>query len=110
MVLGETSRSSFEIVTVARDALLKLRDLTGHAVSLCALLDDDLVVLERGVLPLLHSLAEPFFVVLHMDGSHLPYRDHSPPSHKVFLPEDGVNSMNAYDNTLRVTGESPAWV
>lgn len=66
---------------------------------------DDLVVLERGVLPLIRSLAEPFFVVLHMDGSHLPYRDHSPPSHKVFLPEDGVNSMNAYDNTLRVTDE-----
>ena len=66
---------------------------------------DDLVVLERGVLPLLHSLAEPFFVVLHMDGSHLPYRDHSPASHKVFLPEDGVNSMNAYDNTIRVTDE-----
>ena len=46
MVLGETSRSNFEIVTVARDALLKLRDITGHAVSLCALLDDDLVVLD----------------------------------------------------------------
>ena len=46
MVLGETSRSNFEIVTVARDALLKLRDTTGQAVSLCALLDDDLVVLD----------------------------------------------------------------
>jgi DNA-binding IclR family transcriptional regulator len=46
MVLGETSRGNFEIVTVARDALLKLRDKTGHAVSLCALLDDDLVVLD----------------------------------------------------------------
>jgi DNA-binding IclR family transcriptional regulator len=46
MVLGETSRSNFEIVTVARDALLKLRDATGQAVSLCALLDDDLVVLD----------------------------------------------------------------
>lgn len=46
MVLGETSRGNFEIVTVARDALLKLRDTTGHAVSLCALLDDDLVVLD----------------------------------------------------------------
>ena len=29
MVLGETSRGNFEIVTVARDALLKLRDTTG---------------------------------------------------------------------------------
>ncbi|HEX7603568.1 MAG TPA: phosphoethanolamine transferase [Polyangiaceae bacterium] len=66
---------------------------------------DDLVVLEQGVLPLLRSLPQPFFVVLHMDGSHLPYRDHSPPSHKVFLPEDGVNSTNAYDNSIRVTDE-----
>jgi DNA-binding IclR family transcriptional regulator len=46
MVLGETSRSNFEIVTVARDALVNLRDTTGYAVSLCALLDDDLVVLD----------------------------------------------------------------
>ena len=46
MVLGETSRSNFEIVTVARDALLALRDTTGQAVSLCTLLDDDLVVLD----------------------------------------------------------------
>lgn len=46
MVLGETSRGNFEIVTVARDALLKLRDTTGQAVSLCTLLDDDLVVLD----------------------------------------------------------------
>lgn len=46
MVLGETSRSNFETVTVARDTLLKLRDTTGYAVSLCALLDDDLVVLD----------------------------------------------------------------
>ena len=30
MVLGETSRGNFEIVTVARDALLKLRDTTGR--------------------------------------------------------------------------------
>lgn len=46
MVLGETSRSNFEIVTVARTVLLKLRDSTGHAVSLCTLLDDDLVVMD----------------------------------------------------------------
>src|SRR5215212_6645882 len=37
MVLGETSRGNFEIVTVSRDALLKLRDTTGQAVSLCTL-------------------------------------------------------------------------
>ncbi|MBX3231956.1 MAG: phosphoethanolamine transferase [Labilithrix sp.] len=65
---------------------------------------DDLVMLEKGVLPTLHALAEPFFLVVHMDGSHLPYREHSPPSHKVF-PEDGVNSIGAYDNTIRVTDE-----
>ena len=46
MVLGETSRGNFEIVTVARDALHRLRDITGQAVSLCTLLDDDLVVLD----------------------------------------------------------------
>ena len=46
MVLGETSRGNFEIVTVARDALHRLRDKTGQAVSLCTLLDDDLVVLD----------------------------------------------------------------
>jgi DNA-binding IclR family transcriptional regulator len=46
MVLGETSRGNFEIVAVAREALLKLRDATGQAVSLCGLLDDDLVVLD----------------------------------------------------------------
>ncbi len=46
MVLGETSRSNFEIVAVARDVLYGLRDATGHAVSLCTLLDDDLVVMD----------------------------------------------------------------
>jgi glucan phosphoethanolaminetransferase (alkaline phosphatase superfamily) len=65
---------------------------------------DDLVVLEKGVLPTLRSLAEPFFLVVHMDGSHLPYGDHSPPSHKVFA-EDGINGTAAYDNTIRVTDE-----
>jgi glucan phosphoethanolaminetransferase (alkaline phosphatase superfamily) len=70
---------------------------------------DDLVVLERGVLPAIRSLAEPFFLVVHMDGSHLPYSDHSPASHKIF-PEDGVNGANAYDNTIRVTDEYVARV
>jgi len=65
---------------------------------------DDLVVLEQGVLPAIQSLVEPFFLVVHMDGSHVPYGHHSPPSHKVF-PEDGVNSMAAYDNSIRVTDE-----
>ncbi len=65
---------------------------------------DDLDVLERGVLPTLANLPEPFFVVLHMDGSHAPYGRHSPPSRKVFA-EDGINSVEAYDNTIRVTDE-----
>jgi DNA-binding IclR family transcriptional regulator len=46
VVLAEASRGNFEIVAVARNALLKLRDRTGQAVSLCTLLDDDLVVLD----------------------------------------------------------------
>ena len=65
---------------------------------------DDLVVLEQGVLPVLEKIEPPFFVVLHMDGSHVPYGTHSPASHKVFA-EDGVNSVGAYDNTVRVTDE-----
>ena len=55
-------------------------------------------------MPRIKTLEEPFFLVLHMDGSHLVYTNHSPPSHKVF-PEDGVNSVGAYDNTIRVTDE-----
>ncbi len=66
---------------------------------------DDLDVLDRGVLPALATIAEPFFIVLHMDGSHMPYGHHSPASRKVFGPEDGVNSIDAYDNTVRVTDE-----
>jgi IclR family transcriptional regulator, acetate operon repressor len=46
MVLGETSRGNFEIVRIAHDSLERLRDVTGQAVSLCTLLDDDLVVLD----------------------------------------------------------------
>ena len=46
MVLGEQCRSQFEIVGVARDELLQLRDRTGQAISICALIDDDLVVLD----------------------------------------------------------------
>jgi IclR family transcriptional regulator, acetate operon repressor len=45
-VLGETSRGNFEIVKIAQDSLQRLRDVTGQAVSLCTLLDDDLVVLD----------------------------------------------------------------
>jgi glucan phosphoethanolaminetransferase (alkaline phosphatase superfamily) len=66
---------------------------------------DDLVLLEKGVLPTLRALPEPFFLVVHMDGSHVPYGYHSPPSHKVWSEDEGVNSMAAYDNTIRVTDE-----
>jgi glucan phosphoethanolaminetransferase (alkaline phosphatase superfamily) len=66
---------------------------------------DDIDVLERGVLPMLQTIAEPFFIVLHMNGGHAPYAYHSRPTSKVFLPEDRVNSINAYDNTVRETDE-----
>jgi glucan phosphoethanolaminetransferase (alkaline phosphatase superfamily) len=66
---------------------------------------DDPVLLEQGVLPALHGLAEPFFLVVHMDGSHVPYGHHSPPAYKVFPEDEGVNSTAAYDNTVRVTDD-----
>lgn len=66
---------------------------------------DDIDVLERGVLPTLQTIAEPFFIVLHMNGGHAPYAYHSRPTSKVFLPEDRVNSINAYDNTVHETDE-----
>ena len=93
------------------DAMLREgADIFKTGISFAATVDvlkggDDLVVLEQGVLPAVASLPEPFFVVVHMDGSHLPYRNHSPPSHKYFSEEDGVNSIGAYDNTIRVTDE-----
>src|SRR5262249_1259762 len=46
MVLGEFSRGQFEIVAVARDELRRLRDETGQAISICALIEDELVVLD----------------------------------------------------------------
>lgn len=93
------------------DAMLREgADIFKTGISFAATVDvlkggDDLVVLEQGVLPTLRSLPEPFFLVVHMDGSHLPYRHHSPPSHKFFSEEEGVNSIGAYDNTIRVTDE-----
>jgi phosphoglycerol transferase MdoB-like AlkP superfamily enzyme len=66
---------------------------------------DGIDVLEQGVLPALQTIAEPFFVVLHMNGGHAPYAYHSRTGSKVFLPEDRVNSINAYDNTVRETDE-----
>lgn len=46
MVLGESARSHFEIVGVARKELMKLRDATHQAISLCSLIDGELVVLD----------------------------------------------------------------
>jgi hypothetical protein len=66
---------------------------------------DDLVLLDKGVLPALRTLPEPFLLVVHMDGSHVPYGHHSPPAFKVFPEDEGVNSIAAYDNTIRVTDE-----
>jgi glucan phosphoethanolaminetransferase (alkaline phosphatase superfamily) len=66
---------------------------------------DDPVLLAQGALPALASLAEPFVLVVHMDGSHMPYGHHSPPAYKVFPEDDGVNGIAAYDNTVRVTDD-----
>lgn len=46
MVLGESARSHFEIADVARKELMKLRDATHQAISLCSLIDGELVVLD----------------------------------------------------------------
>ncbi len=46
MVLGEAQRGRFDIVTAAKPALVQLRDRTGHAATLCALVDGELIVLE----------------------------------------------------------------
>ena len=46
MMLGESARSHFEIVGVARQELMRLRDETRQAISLCALIDGELVVLD----------------------------------------------------------------
>src|SRR5262249_50971786 len=46
MVLGEALRARFDIVTASRAELMRLRDATEHAVTLCAMIDDELVVLE----------------------------------------------------------------
>lgn len=46
MVLGEALRDRFDVLTAARAELMTLRDRTGQAVTICALIDGDLVVLE----------------------------------------------------------------
>jgi DNA-binding IclR family transcriptional regulator len=45
-ILGERLRERFEVLAVARSELTRLRDETGHAVTLSALVDDQVVVLD----------------------------------------------------------------
>jgi DNA-binding IclR family transcriptional regulator len=45
-VLGEQLRERFDVLAVARGEMVRLRDETGHAVTLTALVDDEIVVLE----------------------------------------------------------------
>jgi DNA-binding IclR family transcriptional regulator len=46
MVLGEAQRSRFDIIGRARAELMSLRDRTGQAVTICKLIDGEIVVLE----------------------------------------------------------------
>jgi DNA-binding IclR family transcriptional regulator len=46
LVLGEAVRARFDVVANSRPALMSLRDHTGQAVTLCTMIDDELVVLE----------------------------------------------------------------
>ena len=45
-VLGERLREQFDVSPVARGEMIRLRDATGHAVSLSALVDDQVVILD----------------------------------------------------------------
>lgn len=46
VVLGESLRQRFDIVSAAREELMTLRDRTGQAVTVCAAVDNELIVLE----------------------------------------------------------------
>ena len=46
MVLGEALRQRFDIVSAAREELMTLRDRSGQAVTLCDVIDEELIVLE----------------------------------------------------------------
>ncbi len=46
MMLGEALRQRFDIVSAAREELMTLRDHTGQAVTVCAAIDEELIVLE----------------------------------------------------------------
>jgi DNA-binding IclR family transcriptional regulator len=45
-ILGERLRERFDVLAVARGEMARLRDETGHAVTLSALVDEQLVILE----------------------------------------------------------------
>jgi len=45
-LLGEQLRERFDVLAVARGEMVRLRDETGHAVTLSALVDEEVVVLE----------------------------------------------------------------
>ena len=45
-VLGEATRARFDVVNAGRDELMRLRDLTEHAVTICRVIDGELVVLD----------------------------------------------------------------
>lgn len=46
LVLGEALRDRFDVLSAARAELMELRDRTGQAVTICSVIDDELVVLE----------------------------------------------------------------
>lgn len=46
VMLGETARNRFDVVRAARDELIRLRDISGQAVTICSLIDNEVVVLE----------------------------------------------------------------
>lgn len=46
LVLGESVRARFDVVTAAREDMTALRDATEHAVTICRVIDGELVVLD----------------------------------------------------------------
>lgn len=68
---------------------------------------DDHRVLEKGVFPFwtraLQNKQKPIMLVTQMSGSHPPFASQVPTEYKQFLPENGHNSVNAYDNTVWYT-------
>jgi DNA-binding IclR family transcriptional regulator len=46
LMLGEATRSRFDVSQAARGKLMELRDATHQAVTICSLVEDELVVLE----------------------------------------------------------------